>query len=121
GARIAIYEFGRDGLDLEQAILLDTARDNIPGWAALQSFSGRIPGDRFDLLESQLLGAFYASHLATFRKYHYGMPLALGDSSAAHRAREAMPAILTKLDADLTESLAKGLSPGALDLARDWS
>ncbi|OOG69921.1 thioredoxin family protein [Algoriphagus sp. A40] len=121
GARISIYEFGHDGLDIELSVLLDTSRTAIPGWTALQAFRGRIPPDSFALLESQLLGKFYASHLATFRKYHYAMPLALGDSTAARRAKAAMPEVLSKLDADLSEVLAKGLSPGAMDLARERS
>jgi hypothetical protein len=121
GSRMVIYEFGRDGLDLERDILLDTSRHAIPGWTVLQSFRERIPQDRLSLLESQLVGAHHAGHLATFRKYHYGMPLALGDSLSAKRAKAAMPEILDKLDTDLSEALDKGLSPGALDLARDWS
>ncbi len=121
GARIAIHEFGRDGLDLEREILLDTSRRAIPGWTALRSYKGRIPEDRLDFLESQLLGAHYARHLATLRKYHYGMPLALGDSVSALRAKSLFPEILAKLDADLSAAMTQGLSPGALDLAREWS
>ncbi|MBN3582519.1 thioredoxin family protein [Algoriphagus aestuarii] len=120
GSRIAIYEFGKDGLDHESAILRDTSLSSIPGWQDLQRFRKLLPSDRFHLLESQLIGSFYASHLATFRQYHHGMPLALGDTLSALRAKNTLPDLLEKLDKDLHTALAKGLSPGALDFAREW-
>ena len=120
GSRIAIYEFGKDGLDHEYSILMDTALSSIPGWQDLQRFRKLLTEDRFDLLESQILGSFYASHLATLRQYHHGMPLALGDTLSALRAKESLPELLEKLEKDLHTALGKGLSPGALDLAREW-
>ncbi|WP_339880595.1 thioredoxin family protein [uncultured Algoriphagus sp.] len=120
GARIAIYEFGRDGLDQERSILMDTSPADIPGWHALQRFQDQLPKNRIDLLKSQLLGAFYAEHLSTLRRYHFGMPLALGDSASAQRARELLPEILTKVKKDLLPLLEMGIAPATLDLAKEW-
>ncbi len=121
GSRIAIYEFGKDGLDHELSILMDSSLRSIPGWHALQKFQKLIPEDRFQLLESQLIGSYYAAHLATLRQYHHGMPLALGDTLSALRAKKLLPAILSKLDKLLNASLEKGPSPGAMEMAREWS
>ncbi|REG77512.1 TlpA family protein disulfide reductase [Algoriphagus antarcticus] len=120
GSRIAIYEFGKDGLDLELSLLMDSSINRIPGWLVLQTFHKHIPEERFRLLQSQLIGSYYAEHLATFRQYHHGMPLALGDSLSASHAKQVLPELLAKLDKDLKTSLQLGLSPGALDLAREW-
>ncbi|WP_339708206.1 TlpA disulfide reductase family protein [Algoriphagus aquimarinus] len=120
GSRIAIYEFGKDGLDHELSLLMDSTLSSIPGWAALQEFRSSLPQERFHMLQSQLTAAYYAEHLATFKQYHHGMPLALGDTTAATHARELIPMILEKLDLELTESLTKGLNSGTIDLAREW-
>tara|TARA_R110002020_G_scaffold131044_3_gene293033 strand:- start:3388 stop:4905 length:1518 start_codon:yes stop_codon:yes gene_type:complete len=120
GSRIAIYEFGKDGLDHEFSVLMDSSLHSIPGWLALQGFQQLIPENRLKLLESQLIGSYYAEHLATFRQYHYGMPLALGDTLSALRAKKLLPAILSKLDKELNVFLDGGLTPGALDLAKEW-
>ena len=119
GARLAIYEFGKSGLDQVKKELYKDGKD-MPEWVALQNFKPELSQAQLGLLESRILGSFYSQNLGLLRQYHYGMTKAFGDSLGMNRTLSVLPEVLDKLDRDLTYVLARGKSPEALQFAREW-
>lgn len=119
GARLAIDEFGKSGLDQVKKNL-DKNYEELPEWVTLQNHKSGLNPFQLGLLESRLLGAFYSQNLGSLRKFHYGMPKAFGDTIGMNRALAVLPAVLDKLEADLSYVLAQGKSPEALQFAREW-
>ncbi len=119
GARLAIDEFGKDGLDQVKKNLEKNYQE-LPEWVTLQNHKSGLNPFQLGLLESRLLGAFYSQNLGSLRKFHYGMPKAFGDSIGMNRALAVLPEVLDKLDDDLSYVLAQGKTPEALQFAREW-
>ncbi len=121
GARVGIYELGKDGLDREYNALFPKHPEGIPGLREALSYSDRLDPYRLDLLKSGIEAFYFRDHLSTLRKYNYSMILSLGDSVSAQRAMALFPEILELTGRKISELENKDGCTPCMDLALEWA
>lgn len=121
GARVGIYELGKDGLDREYRALFSKHPVDIPGLREALSYSDRLDPYRLDLLKSGIEASYFRDHLSTLRKYNYSMILSLGDSVSAQRAMALFPEILELTGRKISELENKDWCTPCMDLALEWA
>lgn len=121
GARVGIYELGKDGLDREYRALFPKLPDGIPGLSEALSYLDRLDAHRLDVLSSWIEASYFRNHLNTLRKYNYAMILAMGDTATALRAKALFPQILELTKEKISQQEKRDWCTPCMDLALEWA
>lgn len=121
GARVGIYELGKDGLDREYRALFPKLPNGIPGLSEALSYSDRLDAHRLDVLSSWIEASYFRNHLNTLRKYNYAMILAMGDTATAQRAKALFPEILELTKEKISQQEKRDWCTPCMDLALEWA
>ncbi|PZX57603.1 cytochrome oxidase Cu insertion factor (SCO1/SenC/PrrC family) [Algoriphagus ratkowskyi] len=120
GPKLKIFDLGMDGADYAFSQLMDDDYAKIPGWNQLLVFKSAIPSDRFDLLQADLVGNYYAEILRSFRQYQYGIPQIKGQRELLDRMNLMLPELSRKIKIDLDSLEPNLISQGYYSLASEW-
>lgn len=118
GSRLRILEQGKDGLDWEIAAVL-TPEFDVPARNELENWKGKIPSNRFRLLQTELISAFLAQKLSSLRRYGVSMSRSLKDTSALAKIGEVYPEIQDHYSIRLKQMQDLN-SSGYLNLIHEW-